>query len=189
MIYESKKSEFYTSIDFMPIYNYFECASGNLCFMFVSNKSVITEHIIKTFELIQEQFAERMNYNSMKLIREKMYRILKLRLRVERITNYLVLLAIKEDSDVIEWLLNEGFKYNSNERLFSLKQIQGEVTNLKNKISEIENELQASSTENKDINIFDIIAKIEKSMSIAIDPHKLTTAQFISYIKDLKNGK
>jgi len=177
----------YTSIDFLPIYNYIKCSEGDLKYLYSDYQGKIDSKLVDTFETIQEEFSDRMNDKTMKLTREKLYRIIKLNIKCERLQNYLILLAIKEDEDVIKWLKDEGFKYDSKDRLSSLKTLQGEITNLRNKILEIE--MTIEKTTDVKLDIFDVIAQIEKARGIAIDPHKLTTAQFISYIKDLKHGK
>jgi Asp-tRNA(Asn)/Glu-tRNA(Gln) amidotransferase C subunit len=189
-------TKLYASIDFLPIYNYFECSKGNLKYMAkLKDYDVdieITDKFIEQFEKIEEEFSQMMNDNRTKEIKQKqarIFRMLKTKLDLE---NCMLLLAVRHDEDLAKLVRSLGFTYRatSNEdneiRLEDLRRIKGEVENIKNKIIEMYAEMKEKTTENVKTTLFDIVAGIQKMVNVPIDVHKVPVAQFISYCKMIK---
>lgn len=182
----------YNSIDYLPIFNYFKCAEGDLRYLYKTNdydfEYKIKQKDVETFEKINDQFEEKIQSTESKNQREKIAHIMRLQKTHSDLQNFLLLLCVKpDDREIIEEVNKMGYNYSfttyeNAEK--ELKRLRGGLSNLENKIFEKTKDLN-EITEKK-IDIFEIIGNIEKVMQIPINPHKVTTSQFIAYIKLLK---
>jgi len=185
---KKKEIKFYKSLDFMPIYNFLQCQKGDLCFMYKTEDYEetprLTSELLIAWEKLEEEWNSKIGGSESKEMRMKYLRIIKLRKDVAILESCIVLLAVQQDEEIIALIRSMRYNYNEENILISLKQLQGEVKNLKNKIEEIKAELKKDTSNEYNENT--MFSNIEKHRGMSINPHKVSTSLFIEYIKDFK---
>lgn len=170
--------------DNIPIRNFFACANGKFESMFIGKVGKVTQEVVEAFEVIKTKFDEELSDNRAKEMRMKYVRILKEKKKALLLDSLIFGLAIKEDEELIQLLTDLGFRYDPNNRLESLKQLQGEVKNIANKIKELKKEL--TKTDKSEANEFTLISAIEKFKGFQINLDTTVLPLFIAYFKEFK---
>lgn len=191
-----KELTIYTSIHDMPTKNFFKCVNREFKYMLIApdyNKLKETKRIYNRlefeFEKIKEEWDIAMSDNSASELRMKYVTILKIRKTITTLEHFIRLLAMRpDDKEIIESLKKMRFNYNKANPFQSLKQLQGEVNNLKNLIQESLNEIKKDNK--SDYTEYDLISDIETFKNgMPIDTERVVVAQFIAYIKEYKKFK
>ena len=179
--------KYYKSIETLPIFNYFKCTEGDFRYMYkcedVDDAPSHNVETAKAWETIQEEWSEAIDKGKASESRMKYYHVIKLKRELLFLEGCIILLAIKDDEEVIAELIKKRYNYDKNNKLVSLQVLNGEYDNLKNKIEEKKHELLNSGDE---VDKYELIASIERFRGIQIDLHRTSTALFIAYLKEAK---
>jgi len=168
----------------IPIRNFFACTNGKFENMFIDKVGKITQDVIEAFEVIKTKFDESLNDNRAKEMRMQYVRILKEKKKALLLDSLIFGLAIKDDDELIDILKSMGFRYDPNNKLASLKQLQGEVANITNKIKELTKEL--TKTDKSEANEYTFISAMEKFKGFQINLDTTVLPLFIAYFKEFK---
>lgn len=178
--------KYYKSIETLPIFNYFKCTEGDFRYMYIGDVEDAPSNnvdIANAWNEIQEQWSESLDGAKAKEMRMKYYRIIKLKRELLFLEGCIVLLAIKDDEEIITELKKKRYNYDKNNKIVSLQVLNGEYFNLKSKIEEKKSELIGRD---EGIDKYELIASIERFRGLQIDLHKTSTALFIAYLKEAK---
>lgn len=192
---KNSKTTYFKSIDFLPIYNYFKVADGNFRYLIkgidYEEECNVSVDVFDIWQSIEEQFAKAMDDVSVKEFRIEYFEILRLKHKISVITNCIYLLMQKHDDEIASILKGYKLRYNKDNRSETLRQIQGELKNYERKVATYyaDKKEKKQEIEQEKESLYDYISKIESYKQISINPHKLTTAHFIAYIKEIKNGR
>ena len=181
------KIKYYRSIEELPIYNYFKCLEGDLRYIYkcdIDDAPIISNESIEAWEVIEDEWSIEMDDYSSREMRMKFFSIIKMQKQLLFLEGCIILLAVKYDNDVVSELKRKRYRYNEEDKIGSLKQLNGEYLNLKRSIQEKLNELTENSKNSVDK--YELISSIERMRSTQIDLHKTSTALFIAYLKEAK---
>lgn len=165
--------------------------------MFISRRKNAVYQPISEFETISEQFASEMNANKKSkqdlLIKE----IIDIRTRCFLLSLCLDVLNVDKNEEVIDILKSQGIEVDTtNDESFykSILKIERYIKGFNNKINLKNEEILRYIKDNqaeKPTNYLKNIVIFEEILKIAIDPYKITLAQFAAYSNKIKenNGR
>jgi len=183
------------TIETLPIVTFVKIAETNeiqrLLKHYPSNKHLV-KFVVWVFKLeekwnlLREEYSKHDDNKKSKKVEE-----LKIKLSKEQGKYFAIIAALEvlkygSDDDMLEIIKGYGYAIKG-EYWNGLEQVYKQVSNLKSKIDGIESEIKAFSdvTDEKDINIYDVLTNLFMGLDMPFKANELTTIEYIFYRKQL----
>ena len=183
------------TIETLPIVTFVKIAETNeiqrLLKHYPSNKHLV-KFVVWVFKLggkwakLREEYSKHNQNKTTKKVEELETKLDKLIIKYHAIVGALEILKYGSDDDMLEVLKSNGYNIVG-EYWSGLEQVYKQVANLKSKIEGVESEIKAFSdvTDEKDINIYDVLTNLFMGLDMPFKANELTTIEYIFYRKQL----
>jgi hypothetical protein len=192
---QSKELDIYRSIDTLPAWNWYKLKeTKDLGYLLKLNDydtipEFHTETLAQVYNKIATEIANYSDSNALVVYKEKTAELLNLRNKFNILSDCLIVLSLNEQNSDAEEIVK---KYLPNFK--NIAELKGNVIGLKKKIemkyAEYKEKYQDS--DEKELDIYEILDKIGQWRQTTIDPRNITVKQYLVMVKSFKtyiNGR